>query len=277
MILNPMAEWRLGREIVSLLTRHRQLTWELTKRELTEQHAGQVLGALWTIGHPLALMIVYVFLFTVVFQARIDSRGLSVPLDFAVYILAGLLPWLIFQQVMGKGTSAILGNSTLVKQVVFPIEILPFKSVLASVGIQIIFFVLLIGYVLFRFQAVPWTYALIPVLMFVQATAMAGVCYAFAAVGCFVRDLKEVVTVFSVANLFLMPVVYLPEWVPPMVRPILYLNPFSYMIWCYQDALFYGSFRHPWAWFVFPALSFVGFSVGYRIFRKLKIQFGNVL
>ena len=45
-----------------------------------------------------------------------------------------------------------------------------------------------------------------------------------------------------------MPMFYLPEVVPAVCRPLLYVNPFSYLVWCYQDAVYFGRFEHPWAW-----------------------------
>ena len=39
-------------EIISLLTRHRDLTWEMAKRELSDRYAGQAFGLMWAIGHP---------------------------------------------------------------------------------------------------------------------------------------------------------------------------------------------------------------------------------
>ncbi|MCP3902000.1 MAG: ABC transporter permease [Planctomycetes bacterium] len=276
-IVNPVAQWRAAHDLVAILVARRQLTWELAKRELTEKHAGQAIGAIWTIAHPLIMMLVYVFLFAVVFQAKIETKGLPVPLDFTVYILAGLVPWLVFQESMNKGATAITGNATLVKQVVFPVEILPAKVVLATVLTHVIFAILLIAYVLFRFRELPWTYALIPVLMFFQMLAMAGIAYAVAAAACYIRDLKELVTVFALVNLYLMPAFYLPEWVPEVIRPILYINPFSYMIWCYQDVFFFGSIAHPWAWLVFPLCSIIALLAGYRIFGRLKHHFGSVL
>jgi lipopolysaccharide transport system permease protein len=65
--------------------------------------------------------------------------------------------------------------------------------------------------------------------------------------------------------------------VPSILRPLLYINPFSYMVWCYQDALYFGRFEHWWAWPIFAGLSLAIFYVGYRVFRKLKVMFGDVL
>jgi lipopolysaccharide transport system permease protein len=201
----------------------------------------------------------------------------DLPLDYMTYLLSGLIPWLSFQESMSKAATAITGNANLVKQVVFPIEILPVKGVLSSFITQIIFTVLLIIYVLFSHGSLLWTYVFIPVLFFFQILAMIGVAYILAAIGAYFRDLKDFVQVFSIVGLYLMPLFYLPAMVPSLFKPILYLNPFSYLIWCYQDIFFFGRFEHPWAWGIFIISSLMIFLLGYQLFRKLKVMFGNVL
>ena len=110
-----------------------------------------------------------------------------------------------------------------------------------------------------------------------QLLAMMGLAYMFAAIGAYFRDIKDFVQMFGTAGVYLAPIVYLPEMVPTLFKPVLYLNPFSYVIWCYQDVIYFGRIEHPYAWIVFPMLSVTIFVVGYRLFRKLKIGFGNVL
>jgi homopolymeric O-antigen transport system permease protein len=149
--------------------------------------------------------------------------------------------------------------------------------VLASLIIQGIFLMLLLLYIMGVHQAVPWTCIFLPLLMLLQAMAMIGVSYVLAAVGPYFRDVKDLVQVFNTVGLYLMPILYLPELVPAVCRPLLYVNPLSYLVWCYQDALYFGRFEHPWAW---PALVFMSvgvFVTGYRLFRTLKVMFGNVL
>jgi lipopolysaccharide transport system permease protein len=85
------------------------------------------------------------------------------------------------------------------------------------------------------------------------------------------------VQILNVIGIYLMPIVYLPSMVPGIFQPLLYLNPFSYMVWCYQDAVYFGRFEHPWAWLVFPMLCLGTFVLGYRLFRRLKLMLGNVL
>ncbi len=230
----------------------------------------------WAVGHPLILMAVYVFIFAVVFKQKIGGTR-ELPLDYVTYLLCGLIPWMSFQEAMSKSSTVIIGSANLVKQVVFPIEILPVKGVFASFVSQAVCTILLITYVLIMHGYVPLTYLLIPVVFILQIMAMIGVSYILASVGVFFRDLKDFIQVFCVVGMYVMPIFYLPSQVPAMFRPILYLNPFSYLIWCYQDVFYFGRIEHWWAWIVYCILCVATFYLGYRIFRKLKIIFGNVL
>jgi lipopolysaccharide transport system permease protein len=270
---------RIGVLLVSFITvlrNHNALIVDLARREVGERYAGQILGKIWPVVHPLMLMAVYVFIFSVVFKTKIASEY-QMPLDYTAYILSGLVPWLAFQEVMAKSSSLIVANSNLVKQVVFPVEVLPLKGVLSSLLPFAVSMFVLITYVLLSFGGLPWTYVLLPILVFFQVLLMIGVAFLFSAAGAYFRDLKDFVQVFTIMNLYLMPVFYLPMWVPSLFKPILYVNPFSYMIWCYQDALYYGGIEHPWAWGVFGIGSTIVFFTGYYLFIKFKTVFGDVL
>lgn len=263
-------------EAIQLLAQHRELVWSLAKREVNDSHVASVLGPFWTIGHPLFLMAVYVFVFAVVLQTRI-GESVTFPFEYSVYILSGLIPWMAFQESMNKSCASIVANPSLVKQVVFPIAVLPVKGVIASFLTQLIASGFLIVYVLVSRGRLPWTYGLLPVLFFLQLLAMMGVGYLLAAVSVYIRDTKDVVQVFGLAGGYVMPIFYLPQWVPPLLQPLLYLNPFSYMGWCYQDVLYFGRIEHVWAWPAFSLLSVISFYGGYRLFRRLKTSFADFL
>lgn len=275
-LLNIVSCFQALRELIALLTRYRKLTVEMAKREITDRYLGQVFGILWALGHPLILVGVYIFIFAYVFRVKIGGTQ-DLPLDYTTYLLTGLIPWLSFQESMAKNSVVILNYANLVKQVVFPIEVLPVKGVLASLVTQLILLALLLLYILVTQRFMPLTCLLLPVLLLCQAMAMIGVSYILAAVGTYFRDVKEFVQVFNTVGIYLVPVVYLPEFVPELCRPLLYINPFSYLIWCYQDALYFGRFEHLWAWPILVFLSVGTFVIGYRLFRKLKVMFGNVL
>jgi lipopolysaccharide transport system permease protein len=236
--MSPSSQSASLLNLVQLYLRHRQLTWEMIKRDIKDRYAGQVFGPLWAIGHPLFLMAIYVIVFSYIFSMKTGEGNFDFPLDFPAYILSGIIPWMAFQETMNKGTSAVTANADLVKQVVFPLEILPVKGIFSAFLTQGVATLFLMGYVVIKLSYLPWTYSLLPLLFFFQFLAMTGVCYILASVGAYFRDLKDLVQVFSVACFYCIPILYLPNWLPKWFQPIFYLNPFSYMVWCYQDALF---------------------------------------
>ena len=69
MISFSLRHFQAFRNLLQLLTRHRQLIKEMTWREVTQRYVGHALGMFWTIGQPLFLMAVYVFVFSYVFIA----------------------------------------------------------------------------------------------------------------------------------------------------------------------------------------------------------------
>lgn len=262
--------------LFSLLRKHKELLRELVRRELNEQFAGGLLGSIWVIFHPLFLMAVYLFVFSFVFRNKIGGT-FELPLNYTTYFLSGLIPWLNLQQVLSRTCASITSNSGLVKQVIFPIELLPIKTTIATLPSQLISIGVLFLYVLCTYHYLPWTYLLFPVVFALQIMMSIGIALILSTITAFIRDIKELVTLFCFAGMFLLPITYLPAWVPTLFKPMLYANPFSYMIWCYQDIFYYGRMEHPYAWGVYILMAAGLFWLGTRTFNKLKPHFGDVL
>lgn len=274
--IDPRNNLQAFRELLLLITKHRTLTLEMARREISDRYAGQFFGLFWSFGHPLILILVYVFVFRFIFSSRI-AGAVAMPMDYSTYLLAGLIPWITFQDAMTKACISIIINANVVKQVIFPIDVLPAKGVFATMFTQVVLLAILVLFVLVTHRALPWSYLLIPVLVLLQFLAMSGVSYFLAAVGPYFRDIKDFVQVFTVAGLYTMPIFYQPDTMPAPARVVLYLNPLSHLIWCYQDVIYFGYIAHWWAWVVTVILSLASFTLGYRFFRKLKPMFGNVL
>jgi lipopolysaccharide transport system permease protein len=275
-LISPHANFIAFHEFAQIARRYRGLLLAMTRRELIDQYAGQVIGSLWVFIHPLAVMALFVFLFAHVFKTKVGGT-LDMPLDYTTYLLSGLIPWMALQQAMARGSVSLTSKANLVKQVVFPIEILPVIAVLAGAFPSLVGFVALVGYVALVHGWPPATYLVLPALLLMQTLLTVGIVFLLAALGAFIRDIKDIVQILSTYGVYVLPIFYLPLWVPGIFRPVLYVNPFSYVIWCYQDALYFGRFDHPWAWGVFAVESIALLMLGYRVFRRLKPFFGNVL
>jgi lipopolysaccharide transport system permease protein len=263
-------------ESLSLLYRHRVLTWELAKREVRDRHVGSVLGLLWVVLHPLVQLGVYAVVFTQIFKVKF-GRTPELPFGYTTYIFAGLLPWLAVSESVSRSSVALRANASLVKQVVFPIEVLPIKSTLAVFVGHGVALALAAVFTLASEGRLPWTYVMLPLLLVMELVLLSGIGWAIAAVGAYFRDLKEFVQVFLFLGVYSVPAFYPEAWVPPALRWPILLNPFSHLVYVFQDVMYYGRFQHPWSWLVTATFAAAAFYLGFRLFRKLKAYYGTIL
>lgn len=264
---------------LELIVRNRNIILALSRSELADRYYGSLAGPVWAIGYPLFLMALYAFLFGYVFPMRIGAEG-GPPHAFTVYILSGLVPWLVFAELLNKSPSLLTGNANLVKQLVFPIEVLIAKEVAVTFVSHVVLTGLLFLLVVYLWGHVPLTALMVVPLMMLQVLAMAGVAYVVSAVAVFFRDVRELVQMFTTAGLFLAPILYVPEWLQqlsPKLLWILYVNPFTHLVLCYRDAIYSGGIEHPWSWLILLVGSIATFMGGHWIFSRLKPVLGDVL
>lgn len=275
-ILAPRGNFRALRDGAATLWCHRSLCLELARRDLGGQFAGQALGRLWIIAHPLLLYGVYVFIFAIVLKVNI-TQSADMPRDYTTYILAGLVPWLASQQALARAPTALMAHANLVKQVVFPIEVLPVGVIVAAAIPLLVGLAVIVARVVLVTADIPWTYVLLPAVVTIHAAFMLGLTNILAVTTPFFRDVKDFMQVMTVVGVYAIPAFYLPQWVPQAIRPWLYVNPFSYFVWMYQDALYFGAIQHPYAWLVSLFLAVGTLALGMRCLHKLKPYVANVL
>lgn len=274
-LLDPRHHLAAYRDMVLLLQRRGALAWELTKHEISDRYAGQVFGTLWAIGHPLLMVAIYVLVF-----GRIFGGGAVVEPgrpDQTTFLLAGLVPWVIMAELLGKACALVTGNAAMVKQLVFPVEVLPLKGAMASMISLAAALAFVLIYDVAANDGLIWSTAALPLIMTLQFLLMVGCCYILSAIAPFFRDLKDVITVFLGFALFISPALYYHANLPTFLKVAIALNPFSSMIWVYQDVLWYGEMTHPAAWAAFAVLALGSFSLGYRFFGHLKHGFAELL
>jgi lipopolysaccharide transport system permease protein len=260
--------------LIRSIARQRALVLEMARRELTDMHAGQAAGIVWVAVHPLLLFAVYALLFTVVFRVRIGDRG---PSDYLIYLFAGLTPWLLTQDVMSRAVQVMTSNISIVKKVMFPVEVLVAKTLIASLAVQLVLLCSVLLYIVGARVALPLTFLLLPVLFLLHLTLLWGLSLLLASVTPYFRDVHELVRVFVTVNIYLMPVMYLPDMVPEALRFTLGMNPFSSLIWCYQDVLYFGTIAHPGAWLMLTFLAMATLAAGSYLFVRLRHHFASVL
>ncbi len=217
----PIPYIRASVNMIRHIIRHKSLLWNQSRRYVRDKYVGQVLGLFWAFINPMLMIGVYLFAFVFVFRARLpepmalEATGWAA--SYTLYLLSGLLPWMGMQETITGSLGAITGNTNLVKQVVFPLEVLPLKILWNSFLNQAILLACYIAYACFQ-HGPPTPYlALLPILLFVQYVASAGLALLLSSMAPFFRDIKDIINLLCFALIYLMPVFYMPEMLPGIV------------------------------------------------------------
>ncbi len=185
--------------------RNRRLIRTMVRRDILGRYRGSFGGSFWTIINPLLLMATYFFVFGVVLNRGEQSRT-----DFALYFLAGMLPWLAFSEAVGRSPSVMLEHRNFVKKLVFAVETLPVNLVVSGLVSEAFAVVLYCIFLVAIRHALPPTILWLPVLIVPQVLLTAGICWFLAALGVFVRDLGQIISYILTVWFFITPICY-PE------------------------------------------------------------------
>jgi lipopolysaccharide transport system permease protein len=263
-------------DFVRTASGNRELIREMVGREIGQGHARHSLGAVWIYIQPMVIVGSYMVIFGTILGSRLALTK-EFPGNYTSYILVGITAWLLMANALGRAPDAFSGNANLVKQVVFPIETLPVSSMLACFVIYVPTFALMIAYKLVLGGGLGWLALALPLVLGLHALMCVGLTLLLSVTTPFLSDIREFVTMYMSVSMYFTPAIYLPGWVPALLRPILYLNPFSYVVWVYQDTLFFGEIRHGFAWVVFAFMSVGTLIAGLAVFRRVKPYLGNAL
>ena len=120
------------KEMVASLWRNRSLIIQMGKREVIGRYRGSVMGLAWSFFHPVIMLVVYTFVFSVVFNARWGVGNEESKANFAIILFVGMIVHGLFAECVNRSPGLILSNVNYVKKVVFPLEILPWVAMTLS-------------------------------------------------------------------------------------------------------------------------------------------------
>ncbi len=255
--------------------RNRSLIRTMVRRDILGRYRGSFAGTFWTFLNPLILMLTYFFVFGVVLRTRFPSDPSRS--GFALYFLAGMLPWLAFSEAAGRAPLVMIEHRNFVKKLVFPVETLPVNLVAAGFVSQVFAILLFLVVALIARESVPDSVVWLPVLIIPQLLFTAGVTWFLAALGVFFRDLAQINGFLLTLWFFVTPICYPESSLPPQALVVLGKNPMFTLVRGYRAVLLEGNapaWRSLWKLWVVAALVFI---LGYAWFYKLRKSFADVI
>lgn len=151
--------------------RYRDLLILFVRRDIVSFYKQTILGPVWFFIQPVFTTLVYVIVFGNL--AGLSTDGLPQPL----FYLAGITSWNYFADCLNKTSTVFRDNSSIFGKVYFPRIIMPLSIVFSNLmrfGIQMLLFLVVLGYYLITGLSISIDFHLLLFPVFVAAMAMQG-------------------------------------------------------------------------------------------------------
>lgn len=220
------------------LVRYRELLRNLVFKDLKLKYRGSVLGFLWSLVHPLAMMLVYTLAFKVVMK--------NPQPNFLLFLLIGILAWTFFAGSLTMATGSIIDAGGLMKGVRFPRAILPLATVLFNLSQYALTLTVLLPLLLLIHGLAPkWPMLLFPLLVALQVIFTAGLALMVAAATAFFRDVRHLLDIALSLLFWTTPIVYPLSMVPERAQALFLLSPMSPFVSVFHQVMYDRQWPDP--------------------------------
>ena len=258
-------------EIGKELYAYREMIFSLVRKDLRGRYKGSVLGFLWTFINPLFQLIVYTIAFSFILPSPIEK--------YYLHLFVALIPWIFFSSSLQGGANSIMAAKNLVSKIYFPREVIPIAYVTSCfvnmlLTFVIIFLVVIISGVGLNALAI----ATLPLIMITEYIMALGLALLFSAVTVFFRDMEHILSIVTMAWIYLTPVLYPLDMITnETIRKLFYLNPMTAVIEAYRNVLYYARVPEMNTLLVSLLFGIIILIFGELVFSKLKKRFAEVL
>jgi lipopolysaccharide transport system permease protein len=271
-VIRPAASaWLHVGDHLARLREYGDLLRVLSAHRISVRYKQTKLGLVWAVLQPLAMMIVFTAVFSVL--TKMPSDGVP----YALFAYAALLPWTFFSTSVTSGTASLVTHTHLITKVYFPREILPITYVVAGLFDFAAGFVVLLG--LMAWYHVPLTLLalnLVPIVGLLAAWILA-VSLVLAAVQVRFRDVGVALPVLVQALMFASPVIYPLSAVPAAWRAWYLLNPMAGIVSSFRDVLLHGTVPAAGPLGIALAVTAVALPLAYLVFKRAEATMADLL
>jgi lipopolysaccharide transport system permease protein len=256
--------------------RHRGLILRLARKELAARLKGSILGWAWLAAAPLVMLVVYTLVFTSVLKIG-AAGGQGDPGSYPLFIFSGLVLFQIFAELVLRAPNLLLENTSYIKKVIFPVEILAWVALARSLIAGGVSLAMLFAFYIVIRGVPPAAALLLPLLLVLFAMMLLGIVWLLAVIGVFLRDLSHLLASLMPVLMFVSPIFYSMADVPEAVRPLGYLNVLAVFIEAARSLLFAGTLP---AWSLLVVLAIVPallFWLGFAFFTRNRARFADVV
>lgn len=229
-VIEPQSRFSLG---LNELWQYRELFYFFTWRDIKVKYKQTYLGVLWAVIQPLALMLLFTFVFANNF--KLNSGGIK----YEIFVLSGLILWNFFNAAISHGAESIIQQSNIIKKIYFPRLIIPGSALLTALFDFILTFIVFIIFCLIFNQPINASaFYVFPLSILFIIFSASGLGILLSALTVKFRDFRYIIPFLLQFLFFASQVVYLLSSLKPTsLKYILALNPVNGVIELFRTPL----------------------------------------
>ncbi len=258
------------------LVERRSLLFQLVRRDFDKRFVGSVMGWIWGLIHPLVLLLSWTFVFSVCLRIKL---GPAEPTrNYPLYLFAGMVPWLLFNDTVQRCSTSLIENANLITKTVFPAEMVPvsvFLSGLASHAMTLGLLIASVAVVENRFSI--FALVLLPLYIVLLGMFAVGLGWIVASLQVYLRDCAQLLSVALTFWFWLTPIFITEDQYPANLRFLIAGNPLAYMVRAYRQILLSDNLPRFDDLGILAATAAGTFVAGGIFFRHMKRGFADVL
>lgn len=260
--------------IFEKLYNYRDTILELAIRDFQSRYVGTMLGPVWAITHPIAIIVVFYIVFAIGFKAKAPD---DVP--FILWFAVGLMAWFYFNDGVLTTANCIVKNAYLVKKTLFPIELLVPVQILSALISHILFLGIIFVVVILNGIEMHFFRLNVFYFLFCSTLLIVGLGWLISSLEAFLKDISQILPIILNLWFWITPIVWDSNILPPQYRFIFDFNPLFYIIEGYRGMLIYAEPRWPNVneAIYFWCLTILILSIGAMVFRRLRSEFADVI
>ena len=259
----------------------RSLIWNFAQRDLKSRFKGTAFGWIWSLLVPLATLVTYSIVFSVIFRAAPPDFADGRPGNFTVWLMVGLVPWSFFLISINIAIPTLLSNGPLLQKIYFP-AFAPVLGATLAVLVQTMIEFGILAVILLVFGQVGPTWLLFPIWLVLFVLFVNGIATSLAILNVYARDIAHITAVVLQLLFFLTPIIYpitlVPEdWHGLPLRALVEANPLTQFIESLR-ALLYGL-RSPDSinWILMTAWALIAVGVAAVVYRGRGQDIGETI
>ena len=255
------------------LWRYRELFIILAWRDIAVRYKQTVIGVAWAVVRPFLTMVVFTIVFSKI--AKLPSPG-TIP--YPLLVMAAMLPWQFFSTALSESSNSLVSNANLISKIYFPRLIVPAGSVITSFVDFLITLAMMAAMMVWYGFVPDARLLLLPAFIILAFAAAFGIGLWLCALNVEYRDFRYIVPFIVQFGLYVSPVGFSSNIVPPKWQLLYSLNPMVGIIDGFRWSLLRGQTELSVVALEFSTLMTLALCVsGIWYFRKMEKTFADVI